>query len=179
MCITLSHRIISSHLKHINYNFWRMYSTHTVKIYPSPSTGTKKVTKDAESAYVYDDRPSPYTLDLFEKVRSGDRHALAKSITLGIIPQRITEIIIIVWRGVIVVESNRDDHRVQANHLVSLVLSAMKNEKLPIDETTGSKTLKPAFRIGLSGPPGVGKSTFIETFGMNLISEGHKVAVLV
>ncbi|MBC8321027.1 MAG: methylmalonyl Co-A mutase-associated GTPase MeaB [Bacteroidetes bacterium] len=33
-------------------------------------------------------------------------------------------------------------------------------------------------RIGISGVPGVGKSTFIETFGMNLIAEGKKVAVL-
>lgn len=33
-------------------------------------------------------------------------------------------------------------------------------------------------RIGISGVPGVGKSTFIETFGLNLINKGHKVAVL-
>ncbi|KAI1315561.1 hypothetical protein EDD11_000634 [Mortierella claussenii] len=35
-----------------------------------------------------------------------------------------------------------------------------------------------SFRIGLSGPPGVGKSTFIETFGMYLLSKGHRVSVL-
>lgn len=35
-----------------------------------------------------------------------------------------------------------------------------------------------AFRIGLSGSPGVGKSTFIEAFGMKLISKGYKLAVL-
>lgn len=35
-----------------------------------------------------------------------------------------------------------------------------------------------AHRIGISGVPGVGKSTFIETFGTNLTSQGHKVAVL-
>ncbi|KAG0005317.1 hypothetical protein BGZ65_011450 [Modicella reniformis] len=35
-----------------------------------------------------------------------------------------------------------------------------------------------SFRIGLSGPPGVGKSTFIEAFGMNLLSKGHRVSVL-
>ncbi|GES98400.1 methylmalonic aciduria type A protein, mitochondrial-like [Rhizophagus clarus] len=34
------------------------------------------------------------------------------------------------------------------------------------------------FRIGLSGPPGVGKSTFIERFGMYILSQGHRVAVL-
>jgi len=35
-----------------------------------------------------------------------------------------------------------------------------------------------AHRIGITGVPGVGKSTFIEAFGCNLIDEGHKVAVL-
>lgn len=36
-----------------------------------------------------------------------------------------------------------------------------------------------SFRIGLSGPPGVGKSTFIEAFGMYLVSKGYRVSVLV
>ena len=36
-----------------------------------------------------------------------------------------------------------------------------------------------AMRIGISGAPGVGKSTFIEAFGAHLTSEGRKVAVLV
>ena len=35
-----------------------------------------------------------------------------------------------------------------------------------------------AFRIGITGVPGVGKSTFIEAFGCNLIRDGQKVAVL-
>ncbi|KAI8597351.1 methylmalonic aciduria type A protein, mitochondrial [Dissophora ornata] len=35
-----------------------------------------------------------------------------------------------------------------------------------------------SYRIGLSGPPGVGKSTFIESFGMYLLSKGHRVSVL-
>ncbi|XP_062499619.1 methylmalonic aciduria type A protein, mitochondrial-like isoform X2 [Corticium candelabrum] len=34
------------------------------------------------------------------------------------------------------------------------------------------------FRVGITGPPGAGKSTFIETFGTFLTSQGHKVAVL-
>ncbi|KAK3835094.1 MAG: methylmalonic aciduria cblA type [Linnemannia elongata] len=51
--------------------------------------------------------------------------------------------------------------------------------------TTGSDEKKDqsirlgkSFRIGLSGPPGVGKSTFIEAFGMYLVSKGHRVSVL-
>lgn len=35
-----------------------------------------------------------------------------------------------------------------------------------------------SFRIGITGVPGVGKSTFIEAFGMYLIEKGHKIAVL-
>jgi LAO/AO transport system kinase len=35
-----------------------------------------------------------------------------------------------------------------------------------------------SFRLGITGVPGVGKSSFIESFGMYLISKGHKVAVL-
>jgi len=35
-----------------------------------------------------------------------------------------------------------------------------------------------SFRIGITGVPGVGKSTFIEAFGMHLIKKGHKIAVL-
>ena len=35
-----------------------------------------------------------------------------------------------------------------------------------------------AMRVGISGVPGVGKSTFIETFGNHVIEQGHRVAVL-
>lgn len=35
-----------------------------------------------------------------------------------------------------------------------------------------------SFRLGLTGVPGVGKSTFVEAFGMYLVGQGHKVAVL-
>ena len=37
---------------------------------------------------------------------------------------------------------------------------------------------EPALRVGISGVPGVGKSTFIETLGLELIAKGHRVAVL-
>lgn len=36
----------------------------------------------------------------------------------------------------------------------------------------------PTFRLGISGTPGVGKSTFIETFGLELVKRGHRLAVL-
>lgn len=65
-------------------------------------------------------------------------------------------------RAITLVESSRADHRQQAQEL----LEALKAHG------------KTAIRIGLSGTPGVGKSTFIESFGMMLVGRGLKVAVL-
>ena len=64
-------------------------------------------------------------------------------------------------RGITLVESGRADHREDAARL----LAALESDKQ-------------ALRIGLSGTPGVGKSTFIESFGMMLIAQGKRVAVL-
>jgi LAO/AO transport system kinase len=72
-----------------------------------------------------------------------------------------------------VVESTRKDHRIQAQQLLSLILDAQHERA----KRTGDFIT--TFRIGLSGPPGVGKSTFIERFGMHILSQGHRVAVLV
>ncbi|UYV36696.1 methylmalonyl Co-A mutase-associated GTPase MeaB [Rhodobacteraceae bacterium D3-12] len=65
-------------------------------------------------------------------------------------------------RAITLVESGRDDHRAQATEL----LEALKPQG------------RQAIRIGLSGTPGVGKSTFIEAFGCLLTARGLKVAVL-
>jgi LAO/AO transport system kinase len=64
-------------------------------------------------------------------------------------------------RAITLVESARPDHREDALRLL---------EALPKDSQS--------LRIGLSGTPGVGKSTFIESFGMMLTAEGLRVAVL-
>ncbi|WP_394355444.1 methylmalonyl Co-A mutase-associated GTPase MeaB [Meridianimarinicoccus sp. MJW13] len=65
-------------------------------------------------------------------------------------------------RAITLVESGRDDHRAQANALLDAVRGAGRQ----------------ALRIGLSGTPGVGKSTFIEAFGKMLTAQGKRVAVL-
>jgi LAO/AO transport system kinase len=65
-------------------------------------------------------------------------------------------------RAITLVESGRADHRAQAVAL--------------LDALAGSG--RQALRIGLSGTPGVGKSTFIEAFGMMLVEAGQSVAVL-
>ncbi|SLN42966.1 methylmalonyl Co-A mutase-associated GTPase MeaB [Pseudooctadecabacter jejudonensis] len=76
-----------------------------------------------------------------EKLRAGDRRALARAITL--------------------VESTKAEDRATAQALLT---------KLGTDRA--------ALRIGLSGTPGVGKSTFIEAFGKMLTGLGKRVAVL-
>jgi LAO/AO transport system kinase len=82
------------------------------------------------------------TDDYIAGIRSRDRAVLGRAITL--------------------VESNRPDHRRQAQELLTALLP----------DTGGAR------RVGISGVPGVGKSTFIERFGCGLIDGGHRVAVL-
>jgi len=65
-------------------------------------------------------------------------------------------------RAITLVESTRADHRLRAEALLERLMPA-----------TGR-----AMRLGISGVPGVGKSSFIEAFGLHLIAAGHKVAVL-
>jgi LAO/AO transport system kinase len=68
----------------------------------------------------------------------------------------------LIARAITLVESSRPDHRLLAQRLLL--------ELLP---DSGK-----AVRIGISGVPGVGKSTFIDAFGTMLTGLGHKVAVL-
>ncbi len=79
---------------------------------------------------------------LASRIRGGERRALAQAITL--------------------VESSRDDHRAQADDLLT--------ELAPV---TGAGR-----RLGISGTPGVGKSTMIQALGEYLVEHGHRVAVL-
>lgn len=65
-------------------------------------------------------------------------------------------------KAITLLESTRADHRVQADALLTALLPH-----------TGQ-----SLRLGISGVPGVGKSTFIEALGLYLIGKGHRVAVL-
>jgi len=65
-------------------------------------------------------------------------------------------------KTITLIESSRDDHQVRAQQVIEALLPATGN----------------AMRVGISGVPGVGKSTFIEALGLYLIGEGHRVAVL-
>jgi LAO/AO transport system kinase len=65
-------------------------------------------------------------------------------------------------RAITLIESRRSDHQAAARDLVQALL-----------RETGK-----AIRVGITGSPGVGKSTTIDALGMYLIERGHKVAVL-
>jgi LAO/AO transport system kinase len=67
-----------------------------------------------------------------------------------------------VAKAITLLESTRAEHRARADKLLNALLPA-----------TGR-----SFRLGISGVPGVGKSTFIEALGLHLIGQGHRVAVL-
>lgn len=88
--------------------------------------------------------------DLVEGVRAGRRARVSQAITL--------------------VESSRREHRVQAREL----LTALAALAAPAGPASGPSTV----RVGISGVPGVGKSTFIEALGTRLTGAGHRVGVL-
>ncbi len=65
-------------------------------------------------------------------------------------------------KAITLLESTRSDHRAEADRLLAQLMPHAGR----------------AFRLGLSGTPGVGKSTLIESLGLHLIAQGHSVAVL-
>jgi len=83
-----------------------------------------------------------------------DVDALADGVRAGSRPD--------VARAITLVESSRPDHQELAQRLLVQLLPG------PADSV----------RLGISGVPGVGKSSFIDAFGMRLLEAGHRVAVL-
>jgi LAO/AO transport system kinase len=71
-----------------------------------------------------------------------------------------------VSRAITLVESARPDHRADARELLTALAGPEAGDRAP------------SVRVGISGVPGVGKSTFIETLGTRLTGDGHKVGVL-
>lgn len=69
---------------------------------------------------------------------------------------------VILSRAITIIESNLESDKKLAKEIIQAVLPRSGN----------------SIRIGITGVPGVGKSTFIEVFGKHLIGQGHKVAIL-
>ncbi len=76
----------------------------------------------------------------------------------GILSSNITY----VSKAITLVESTRSEHQEQAQQIINTIIKHSGN----------------SFRLGITGVPGVGKSTFIESFGLEVINRGHKLAVL-
>jgi len=68
----------------------------------------------------------------------------------------------VIAKTITLLESRRADHRELGQEVLDALVPA-----------TGR-----AIRVGITGPPGVGKSSFIETLGLALVARGHKLAVL-
>jgi len=69
---------------------------------------------------------------------------------------------VILSRAITLIESNLESDKKLAKEIIQAILPQSGN----------------SIRIGITGVPGVGKSTFIEVFGKHLVSKGHKVAIL-
>lgn len=67
-----------------------------------------------------------------------------------------------VSKAITLVESTKPEHQEQAQQIINTIIKHSGN----------------SFRLGITGVPGVGKSTFIESFGLEVINRGHKLAVL-
>jgi LAO/AO transport system kinase len=68
----------------------------------------------------------------------------------------------ILSRAITLVESTKEEHQLVAEKIIDGIIA---------------KTGK-SFRLGITGVPGVGKSTFIESFGLELTNSGKRVAIL-
>ena len=100
-----------------------------------------------------DNTMTEQTLSLAQGVLNYDRTSLAKSITL--------------------IESSNDLHKKQAEYLLNYIEKNKNKELMNMKRGFGGLGT-PTFRIGFAGPPGAGKSTFIEAFGKFLI-EGNRI----
>ena len=69
---------------------------------------------------------------------------------------------VLLSRSITIIESNLESDKTIAKEIIQAILPHSGN----------------SIRIGITGVPGVGKSTFIEVFGKHLVNKGHKVAIL-
>ena len=69
---------------------------------------------------------------------------------------------VILSRAITIIESNLESDKILAKEIIKAILPSSGK----------------SIRIGITGVPGVGKSTFIEVFGLHLVKLGHKVAIL-
>jgi len=99
--------------------------------------------------------PDDLVTQLLDGIREGKRAAVSRAITL--------------------VESTKPAHREQARELLACLTDT---RPAGTDDSTRQTRRLDVVRVGISGVPGVGKSTFIEALGTLLTGQGHRVGVL-
>ena len=97
------------------------------------------------------------TQEYLDGIFSGNRTILSKAITL--------------------IESSLPAHQAQGQEVVAGCLKRITNYELKI-KNYGEIRPVTSIRVGITGVPGVGKSTFIEALGKHLTAKGHRLAVL-
>lgn len=120
------------------------------RLFPSATCSNINIIRTPR-AFSTHDEGDPNIERLFQGILKGHRGNLAEAITL--------------------VETLHSKKYQKAQELLEKLVKFSK-------EQDPSKNGRHSFRIGLSGPPGCGKSTFIETFGKQLTGQSHRVAVL-
>ncbi len=144
-----------------------------------------------------------YTKQLIDGIAAGHRTSLSRAITLGMrglcspcIPHA-SDLAISLASAV---ESSKESHQIQAQLLLDHVLGSRERVSLPElpavadpslhdpaqayedllshQGVTSADAPSTSFRVGIAGPPGAGKSTFIESLGSQLCAAGFKVAVV-
>ena len=105
------------------------------------------------------DNPDNTDINSIERFKKANRTILtAEDYFKGIREGNIT----LLSRAITLVESSNLEHQAIADQIINLCLPFSGQSK----------------RIGITGVPGVGKSSFIETLGQQLITQGHKIAIL-
>jgi LAO/AO transport system kinase len=115
------------------------------------------------------DQPSQINEEAVRKLRSGKHKPLsAEEFVEGIRAGNRT----ILSKAITLVESSLHAHQEKAQAIIAQCLAGIQKSAV------GSQQPASSIRIGITGVPGVGKSTFIEALGKYLTGHGHKLAVL-
>ena len=160
----------------------------------------QKLRKSALNIQPGVEQPSNVNEELINKLKSKNslHHPITPSLHHPITSSQYVEGILscnrtILSKAITLVESNRPDHQLQAQEIIRECLRHSKSEvrsqklELEVGSTKDKVILSTAncqlatgnsIRIGITGVPGVGKSTFIESLGKHLTARGHKLAVL-
>ncbi|MEI6682373.1 MAG: methylmalonyl Co-A mutase-associated GTPase MeaB [Bacteroidota bacterium] len=117
-------------------------------------------------------QPSPINEEAARKFRAHRNRSLnTQEYLAGIFSGNRT----ILSKAITLVESSLPSHQAQAQEIIA---ECLKRNTEKGSGVKGQPSSSNSIRIGITGVPGVGKSTFIEALGIHLTSRGHKLAVL-